>query len=241
MPLVSEKRPRAHAHVFIPSISDFNTLTKVDDPDGCALEVSALTDSTNVPTGVQLVHWATGERTRTVCRVLMQHPAYNGEIINRRTVICKVIYGGKRQRSALHHEKQVYDALEELQGNIIPRCYGLFEGELGGELATCLVLEDFGEPLTRNKSAHEDEAFRGVQHKDLRPGNFRKKSDGGAGIIDFETAVMNHNCPVVHVENSAAVFEFGKLALEEPDVDCRELWETACRVAAIWKPSSRIS
>ncbi|KAH9919570.1 uncharacterized protein B0H18DRAFT_1027744 [Fomitopsis serialis] len=254
MPLVSEKRPRAHAHVFIPSISDFNTLTKVDDPDACTLEVSALPYSTNVPTGVQLVHWVTGERTRTVCRVLMQDTARDNEgSINRRTVICKVIHGGKRQRSTLHHEKQVYAALEELQGDIIPRCYGLFEGELGGELATCLVLEYFGEPLTRNKSAHEDEAFRiylmsavlefhrrGVRHNDLKPGHIRKKSDGSAGIIDFEAAVMNHHCPVVDADvvDSAATFEFGKLALREVELPCKELWETASHIAAIWKPST---
>ncbi|KAH9921821.1 uncharacterized protein B0H18DRAFT_1020355 [Fomitopsis serialis] len=258
MPLLSErwKSRRAPPDLFIPSISDFNTLQNVNGHDRRTLQVSALLESTNasVPnSGVQLVDWATGERTRTVCRVLMQVTADNGEGVNCRTVICKVIYGGKRPRAALHHEKEVYDVLEELQGDIIPRCYGLFEGELGGELATCLVLEEFGEPLTRDKSAHEDETFRiylmsailelhrrGIQHNDLVPGNIRKKSDGSAGIIDFEAAVMIHHCPVAdaHAVDSAATFEFGKLALREVELPCKELWETASHIAAIWKPST---
>lgn len=47
----------------------------------------------------------------------------------------------------LRLEAEIYDKLEALQGEYIPKCYGLFEGEFKNGYCACLVLSDCGEPL----------------------------------------------------------------------------------------------
>ena len=43
----------------------------------------------------------------------------------------------------LRHEMEMYEVLEELQGQVIPICYGLF---LIGNSCALLILEDCGTP-----------------------------------------------------------------------------------------------
>ncbi|KAI8995783.1 hypothetical protein BC832DRAFT_568499 [Gaertneriomyces semiglobifer] len=109
--------------------------------------------------------------------------------------------------SKLNHEVQVYDALKELQGSCIPRCYGY--GVVGGMLGV-LVFERLGPSLAevfRSDVARRDSATlidaaiaclvrvhrAGYLHMDIRPYNFCIIGDVGTTtavrIIDFGEAV----------------------------------------------------
>lgn len=61
-------------------------------------------------------------------------------------VVCKLSFT-KKGMDNLAQEDSIYDALKNLQGKVIPRCYGYFENL---EIAGCLVLEYAGEPLRRS-------------------------------------------------------------------------------------------
>ena len=48
-------------------------------------------------------------------------------------------------------ESGVYDALESIQGSVLPKLYGVLYGrEVHGESCSCLVIERFGSCLDRN-------------------------------------------------------------------------------------------
>lgn len=60
----------------------------------------------------------------------------------------KVVYGPQESdlARALRHEFDVYDTnLKALQGNVVPCCHGLFEGETASGFVSCLVLDYVGE------------------------------------------------------------------------------------------------
>ncbi|KDQ52206.1 hypothetical protein JAAARDRAFT_198388 [Jaapia argillacea MUCL 33604] len=97
--------------------------------------------------------------------------------------------------------------LSGLQGDAVPRCFGLFEGELGLEAITVLLLEDCGTAmmvpfynaeimmaLKRKIVEKLDKIHQaGVAHLDISPSNVVIK-DGEPFWIDFEHAVR-HICP----------------------------------------------
>lgn len=47
----------------------------------------------------------------------------------------------------IRREARIYRRLLKCQGETIPHCYGLFEGQFCGRPAACLVLEDCGKQL----------------------------------------------------------------------------------------------
>lgn len=59
-------------------------------------------------------------------------------------VVCKLSFGSVGQ-DRLMRESVIYDHLKNLQGKVVPRCYGYFEDR---KTAGCRVLEHAGEALT---------------------------------------------------------------------------------------------
>ncbi|KAH9937354.1 uncharacterized protein B0H18DRAFT_1206218 [Fomitopsis serialis] len=123
-------------------------------------------------------------------------------------------------RGSLGVEKMRYEAalykgkLKHLQGDVVPRCYGFFTGEVDGEVSGCLVLERCNnsyslkrEELNRRRmSAIYRLHAEGIVHGQLRDaGHFLYSQDGRVRIVDFSTAQLHH-CPN-HWDGSA--FERG--------------------------------
>ncbi|GBE89702.1 hypothetical protein SCP_1700260 [Sparassis crispa] len=160
-----------------------------------------------------------------------------------REVVCKVVYG-RPARDKLHFEFSMYDKLQDLQGRLIPQCFGLYEGEMDDGRAACLLLEYCGEELTR-KLRYTSWDFRrqvldslleihrrGVVHNDVRERNIVINKEGRPIIVDFDISdSKNHDCPV-------------KLPIQfdvpEPDrfhFGCDELhW--AGQLADVWLPTT---
>lgn len=59
-------------------------------------------------------------------------------------VVCKLSYGSVGMERLLR-ESVIYDYLKDLQGTVVPRCYGHFNKSKD---AGCLVIEHAGEALT---------------------------------------------------------------------------------------------
>ncbi|GBE89759.1 hypothetical protein SCP_1700840 [Sparassis crispa] len=152
-------------------------------------------------------------------------------------VVCKVAYG-RRSRDSLHHEARIYDKLRALQGRVIPRCLGLYEGELEDGLAACLLLEYCGAELVKILCfrARERQVLdslqeihrHGVQHNDVRECNIVVSEGGRPIIIDFDVA-QEHDCKlqmdIKFDQVKPDVYEFG----------CHELHRAAVSADA-WLP-----
>lgn len=59
-------------------------------------------------------------------------------------VVCKIAYT-KGEIKDIQREFIVYEALEHLQGKVVPRCFGYFEWP---DEAGCIIMEYAGEPLS---------------------------------------------------------------------------------------------
>ena len=63
-------------------------------------------------------------------------------------LVLKVMYGSPDSPAikAIRHEFNMYDTkLKALQGRVVPRCHGLFEGRISSGFVSCLVLDYVGE------------------------------------------------------------------------------------------------
>ena len=63
-------------------------------------------------------------------------------------LVLKIVYDEKDSASAkaLRHEFDMYDTkLKALQGEVVPCCHGLFEGQTAYGFVSCLVLDYVGE------------------------------------------------------------------------------------------------
>ncbi|EPT01579.1 hypothetical protein FOMPIDRAFT_1100822, partial [Fomitopsis schrenkii] len=102
----------------------------------------------------------------------------------------------------LRYEASLYkNELKHLQGDVIPRFYGLYTGEVYGELVGCLVLEW----CNQSYSLKREELNRrrmgaiyclhaaGVLHGQLRDaGHFLYSEDGRVRIVGFSLAQLHH-------------------------------------------------
>ncbi|GBE89721.1 hypothetical protein SCP_1700450 [Sparassis crispa] len=156
-------------------------------------------------------------------------------------VICKVVLG-KRGVARLRNEVDMYWRIAELQGDVVPRCFGLFEGELEDGPSACLVLQDCGERLYKEFFA-TSWTFRydliiamskihnaGVAHRDFAPRNIVVSNDNKPFIIDFDRA-KKHDC------YAATDIIFNTPEPREMRDQCQELW-LACKSVDVWKPRS---
>jgi hypothetical protein len=82
----------------------------------------------------------TGRWHRLIMNTIIQENVYRGNLDGSRIVV-KIASDGQIDR--LRHEMEVYKSLKDLQGEVIPICYGMF---LVGDSCTVLILEDCGTP-----------------------------------------------------------------------------------------------
>jgi len=199
------------------------TMRRIDDP-GYGVELVART-ITRIHGGHSTVYRATVDRL--------------GDDPCTADVVCKVVTG-RRNIDRLKHEAEIYHDLEELQGIYVPKCVGLFQGELEDGLSACLMTLYCGPTLDKDIS-YTSWDFRtrvvralaeiheyGVEHGDFRESNIVVGSDGKPYIIDFDRAKV-HQCP-----RSIPIKPRG-IEPAIADFDCKELW-WACYNAEIWRP-----
>ncbi|KAH9918149.1 uncharacterized protein B0H18DRAFT_1032224 [Fomitopsis serialis] len=118
----------------------FAHFTRVDKPNDHILDILAR--------DVWLEEVYRSNRT-VVLRAWLAEVAKDEETAN--TVICKIARGdGALMR--LEHEYHIYQYLEELQGSLIPKCFGIFRAEPTGAQGfdeACLLLEDCGRRMDK--------------------------------------------------------------------------------------------
>ncbi|KAJ8502943.1 hypothetical protein ONZ45_g11300 [Pleurotus djamor] len=139
-------------------------------------------------------------------------------------------------------EFENYIAVFDLQGRIIPVCFGLFQAVAYGKLVSVLVLEDCGQPVQYEteklslgarksiflllKCLHEF----GYEHGDVSPGNVLLNDDGHVFLTDLED-IQRHEC------HAAPVVTIGDFAPSLEDFGCIELHRLARRLK-FWVPST---
>jgi len=153
-------------------------------------------------------------------------------------VVCKFA-----PETSLREELNVYDALKDLQGQFIPKCYGLFSFEAtAGETSSgaCLLLEDCGTVLAPSIDEVEDwdlrmryiEAARqihlkGYKHGRLSADNAVKSEKGSIRIISFSHASrLNSACdpqPVNLDDTEPTLLEYGCLEIYH-EADKADVW-----------------
>ncbi|KAH9923104.1 hypothetical protein B0H21DRAFT_895194 [Amylocystis lapponica] len=156
-------------------------------------------------------------------------------------VICKFAYG-KQNLKRLHHEAIIYrDHLQDLRGKVVPRFYGLYEGEMENrELTGCLVTQYCGEHaevpfyglpwdtktylISALLSVHKA----GVRHGDFREANVVFTPGGSPYIIDFDHAEVHH------CELAMRIVIHSKAPHPE-EFACDELFD-ACESMGLWTP-----
>ncbi|KAJ6482857.1 hypothetical protein C8R47DRAFT_1132915 [Mycena vitilis] len=116
-------------------------------------------------------------------------------------LIIKAIPPGWSGVSDLTNEANMYNVLVSLQGTVVPRFYGHFEGQGW----SAIVLEDCGTfvaGLDELSRAQRDTALDharaihgcGVMHNDLEPRNIVKTPSGAIRLIDFAFSTSGHDC-----------------------------------------------
>jgi len=121
---------------------------------------------------------------------------------SQQTFVAKVAMGMEGMDN-LKHETIMYQYAPNLQGSVLPRCYGYYENEQG--TAAFILLEDCGRPyngplkdlpdstklaiMQALKKAHEA----GLEHGDLEPWNLLD-CNGSPRIVDWHLGLI-HACP----------------------------------------------
>ncbi|KAJ8454178.1 hypothetical protein ONZ45_g19404 [Pleurotus djamor] len=139
-------------------------------------------------------------------------------------------------------EFENYLAVFDLQGKIIPVCFGLFQAVAYGKLVSVLVLEDCGEPVQYEneemaldprksvflllKCLHEF----GYEHGNVSPRNVLVNGDGHIFLIDLED-IQRHEC------HAAPIVTIGDFTPSLEEFGCIELHRLA-RHLDFWEPST---
>ncbi|KAH9940257.1 hypothetical protein B0H21DRAFT_677837, partial [Amylocystis lapponica] len=156
-------------------------------------------------------------------------------------IVCKFAYG-KRNLKRLRHEATIYrERLQDLGGIVVPKFYGLYEGEMEDEeLTGCLVTQYCGKHaevpfyglpwetkvLLIGAMVRLHDA--GVLHGDFREANVVFTPKGTPCIIDFDRA-QAHTC------ESTMTIEVHRPQPDPEEFGCDELF-SACNSAGIWTP-----
>ncbi|KAF9469671.1 hypothetical protein BDZ94DRAFT_1180988, partial [Collybia nuda] len=122
-------------------------------------------------------------------------------------VILKTAEGTDRVHHLTREAEMYKGPLKNLQGKVVPKCFGFYTGKRNGVDLGCLVLEYCSgpNPVTHLQQFNErvmvaacrlHEA--GVFHGNLVEGShFVKSDDDRVRIVDFSTATL-HKCPGAH-------------------------------------------
>ncbi|KAH9940245.1 hypothetical protein B0H21DRAFT_755161 [Amylocystis lapponica] len=156
-------------------------------------------------------------------------------------VVCKFVHG-KRNFKRLRREAVMYRGrLKDLQGKVVPKFYGVYEGEtVKKKLTGCIITQFCGElsevpffGLSWDSKIALISAFlrlhdAGVEHGELREWNVVFTPQGRPYIINFDHA-KSHTC------------ESMKIAVHRPAptrqaFGCDELFD-ACEEMGLWAPS----
>ncbi|KAH9941944.1 hypothetical protein B0H21DRAFT_752204 [Amylocystis lapponica] len=142
----------------------------------------------------------------------------------------------------MRKEARMYKRLKKCQGHTIPRCYGLFEGEIGERRASCLVLQYCGVPYDGDMMEASwtfkfgivdcllDIHTNGVQHNDIAECNIVVRENGLPCIIDFDCAIelrCDLSMNIIFHDVKPRLSEFG----------CKELHDVGCTLS-VWKPNT---
>ncbi|EKM53041.1 uncharacterized protein PHACADRAFT_210780 [Phanerochaete carnosa HHB-10118-sp] len=159
-------------------------------------------------------------------------------------VFIKLAYAQNLDDAAgLRTEANFYNKqLKALQGDVVPVCYGIYEGEHDdGDPIVCLVLEYMGEPAEDGLGSLDMDVrlevlrsvvqvhLAGVMHNDINDDNvlFSSTPDSKPRIIDFEHA-EKHKC-----RRKLEIVE-GAPVPERLLFGCPELWDLAANMG-IWR------
>ncbi|RDB23734.1 hypothetical protein Hypma_009467 [Hypsizygus marmoreus] len=143
---------------------------------------------------------------------------------------------------SLMKEAEIYEVLvKDLQGDVIPKCFGVFQAEIDGNLLTCLITEYCGQPLNKPFCDWDREYFwevvrkldrlhkHGIKHGDISEQNI-VNNNGTPFIIDLETATP-HKC-----ERRMLIKE-GCLAPHMADFNCPEIYNFIAKLS-MWEDDS---
>ncbi|KAL6307969.1 hypothetical protein BKA93DRAFT_822937 [Sparassis latifolia] len=145
-----------------------------------------------------------------------------------------------------HHDDLIKEAgfyqdeLAAVQGKIVPKFYGIFQGHFGSRFITCTVLKNCGERMSKAHYKNLDfkvelvnrlqhlHSFCGLEHGDVCGGNVLVKDDSPV-FIDFEHA-RPHEC------KRTMAIEVGKPWPQALDFGCFELHD-AGKYFGVWGPA----
>ncbi|KAF9021514.1 hypothetical protein BDZ89DRAFT_1071362 [Hymenopellis radicata] len=115
-------------------------------------------------------------------------------------MVIKTIPPGWQGKSDLCHEAHMYDVLASLQGRVLPRMVGFFEGEGW----TMLILEHCGKKVTDLDISQEQRRIlwqyaceihaKRVLHADLELRNLVVSRSGDVHIINYAFSKGGHKC-----------------------------------------------
>ncbi|EMD36074.1 hypothetical protein CERSUDRAFT_96299 [Gelatoporia subvermispora B] len=165
-------------------------------------------------------------------------------------VVCKFGTGQKRI-DAIRNECKIYERkLQHLQGTIVPRCFGIFQGIIYGRLEVCLVTEYCGtvvkdlyktdwefrtDTINALVSVHQA-GVRYGRRSLFRPNKVLVNSEGRPVLFNFDTA-EEHTC-----EHDPSKVTFTAHARCPPGEDfyCSELFYASDTALDLWELDSVI-
>ncbi|KAJ8462733.1 hypothetical protein ONZ45_g17826 [Pleurotus djamor] len=137
-------------------------------------------------------------------------------------------------------EFENYNAVFDIQGTVVPICYGLYEAVVYGKLVSVLVLDDCGEPVRYDTKKVRLDVRKsifslvtclhgfGYEHNDLTPGNILTTEEGHIFLTDLED-IRPHKCGV------PPVLTVGDFTPSLQEFGCIELHKIA-RHLKLWEP-----
>ncbi|EGO03320.1 hypothetical protein SERLA73DRAFT_69209 [Serpula lacrymans var. lacrymans S7.3] len=175
------------------------------------------------------VHMYAGDATS--CTILRGKMSIDGQELI--PCILKVDLFDQHPRSLLTEASVYENQAKSLQGNVVPRFYGLFQGQVSpGYLpSTCMVLEDCGDHMRSSFPDSDNDLISklldkfklfhdaGLQHNAISERNVTVKN-GEPYIIDLKLS-RPHRCDRIPIEHGAST-------PDEYKYGCWELYEFIC-------------
>ncbi|RDB17089.1 hypothetical protein Hypma_001929 [Hypsizygus marmoreus] len=160
-------------------------------------------------------------------RALLQRPEFHDPV----DAVLKFSHQGKNVDSLLHEANIYENHVKDLQGDVIPRCFGVFQATIAENLITCLITEYCGSPIEGSNICSwgpEDffwEVIRkldrlhkhGFAHGDFKESNV-VNNNGVPFIIDLEHA-KPHICKRALLIKKSSI-----QPTNAADLNCEELY-----------------